>query len=79
MNNHELSYELLMRKSEERNTKNFTATISHEFRTPLATALSFIEMLLRMIADSAQVKYLLLVKTSLNLLLTLVNDLLDLN
>ena len=68
-----------MRKSEERNTKNFTETISHEFRTPLATALSFIEILLRMLADSAQFKYLLLVKTSLNLLLTLVNDLLDLN
>ena len=67
-----------MKKSEARNLENFTSTISHEFRTPLATAISFVEMLFKMISDAAQMKYLNLVSISLNLLLSLVNDVVDL-
>ena len=59
--------------------ENFTSTISHEFRTPIATCLSFIDMLLSIIADEMQKKYLTLMQYSLNMLLTLVRDLLDLN
>ena len=59
--------------------ENFTSTISHEFRTPIATALTFIDILPSVISDAEQRKYLQLVMTSLNLLLSFVRDLLDLN
>ena len=47
-----LSNELLKQRSEQRNMENFTSTISHEFRTPLATALTFIVLLLSLITDA---------------------------
>ena len=59
--------------------ENFTSTISHEFRTPIATALTFIDILLRLINNAEQRKYLQLMMYSLNMLLSLVRDLLDLN
>ena len=52
--------------------------ISHEFVTPLGTAIMFIEIVLTMITDEAVIKLVLLIKTALNLLLSLVNNLLDL-
>ena len=58
--------------------ENFTSTISHEFKTPVGTALTFIDMMLKEILAAHQIKYLNMVKTSLNLLQSLVSDLLDL-
>jgi len=52
--------------------------ISHEFRTPLATALIFISLLLQQVKDAKSTEYLNLIKNSLNLLMSLVNNLVDL-
>ena len=52
--------------------------MSHEFRTPLSTALMFIEMVLGFLTDEYNRKLLLLAKNSMNLLLSLVNDVVDL-
>ena len=58
--------------------ESYTGMISHEFVTPLGTAITFIEIILSMITDEALIKLVLLIKTALNLLLSLVNNLLDL-
>ena len=58
--------------------ESYTGMISHEFVTPLGTAIMFIELILSMITDEALIRLVLLVKTALNLLLSLVNNLLDL-
>ena len=63
-----MTLELVKSKSEAQNMENFTSTISHEFKTPVGTALSFIDLLLREILVAQQIKYLSMVKTSLNLL-----------
>ena len=52
--------------------------ISHEFRTPLGTALMFIDLVLQMLTEAQAIRLLNLVKSSLNLLLSLVHDMLDL-
>ena len=52
--------------------------MSHEFRTPLGTALMFIEMVINLLTDEYSKKLLVLVKTSILLLLSLVSDVLDL-
>ena len=52
--------------------------ISHEFWTPLGTALMFIDLVLQMLTEAQAIRLLNLVKSSLNLLLSLVHDMLDL-
>ena len=52
--------------------------MSHEFRTPLGTAIMFIDILLKMIQNAEAIKLIGLIKSSLNLLLSLVNDIIDL-
>ena len=52
--------------------------MSHEFRTPLGTAIMFIDLLLKMIENAEAIKLIGLVKSSLSLLLSLVNDIIDL-
>ena len=52
--------------------------MSHEFRAPLGTSIMFIEMILAMQTNAAAIKMIDLVKVSLNLLLSLVNDMVDL-
>ena len=52
--------------------------ISHEFRTPLATALMFIDIILGRTADEFVIKYLDAIKSSMFMLLSLVSDMLDL-
>ena len=52
--------------------------MSHEFRAPLGTSIMFIEMILTMQTNAAAIKMIELVKVSLNLLLSLVNDMVDL-
>ena len=67
---------------EERNRtdtmESYTSTISHEFRTPLATSIMFLETLLGLLAqDPAATRLIKIVICQLNFLLSLVNDLLD--
>ena len=52
--------------------------MSHEFRTPLGTAIMFIDLLLKMIENVEAIKLIGLIKSSLSLLLSLVNDIIDL-
>ena len=52
--------------------------MSQEFRTPLGTAIMFIDLLLKMIENAEAIKLIGLVKSSLSLLLSLVNDIIDL-
>ena len=52
--------------------------MSHEFRTPLGTAIMFIDLVLQMINNIEAIKLINLIKSSLNLLLSLVNDMVDL-
>ena len=58
--------------------ESYTATISHEFRAPLSTSLMFIERVLQEMTDPEQIRLLRLVVAQLNLLLSLVHDVLDL-
>ena len=67
---------------EERNRadtmESYTSTISHEFRTPLATSIMFLEQLLSiMLKDKASTRLINIVITQLQFLLSLVSDLLD--
>lgn len=52
--------------------------ISHEFRTPLATAMMFLDIILGILTDEFCIKYLDAIKTSLSMLMSLVSDMLDL-
>ena len=52
--------------------------VSHEFRAPLGTAIMFIDLVLQMITEAEAIRLLNLIKSSLNLLLSLVHDMLDL-
>ena len=74
-----LNQELIQKKNEFQNQENVQSIISHEFKTPLATALCFVEMIIELVSNAQCLHYLSLVKISLNLLQNLVNDMLDLN
>ena len=52
--------------------------MSHEFRTPLGTALMFINMIFELIQNAEAKRLLELTKSSLDLLLSLVSDIVDL-
>ena len=58
--------------------ESYTSMMSHEFRAPLGTSIMFIEMILEMTTNAAAIKMIELVKVSLNLLLSLVNDMVNL-
>ena len=51
--------------------------MSHEFRTPLSTAIMFIDLLLKIIKNAEAIKLIELIRCSINLLLSLVNDIID--
>ena len=53
-------------------------TISHEFRTPLASSIMFLESLLKEQMSEAANRVIRIIITQINLLLCLVNDILDL-
>ena len=52
--------------------------ISHEFRTPLSTVLMFIESLLTENLSASGRELVIIIISQINLLLSLVNDILDL-
>ena len=57
--------------------ESYTSTISHEFRTPLSTCLSFLDILVQMDLPLGTIQMLNMIIAQLNLLLCLVNDVLD--
>ena len=52
--------------------------MSHEFRTPLETSLMFMNMILPYIKEAHGLELIELIKSQISLLLSLVNDILDL-
>ncbi|MDM8554035.1 response regulator [Desulfococcaceae bacterium HSG7] len=58
---------------------DFLANMSHEIRTPMNAILGFSEILKEKISDKRYGQYLSLIRTSGKLLLTLINDILDLS
>ena len=73
-----LESEILETKSRNAALANHQMTISHEFRTPLSSSLMFMESLLNeKLAPSGQ-RLVKIVIQQINLLLSLVNDILDL-
>ena len=58
--------------------ENYTAIMSHEFRTPLATAVMLLDMAFKHVRSETAIELLMLVNTSLNLLLSLVHNIVDL-
>ncbi|PLX11154.1 MAG: hypothetical protein C0598_08790, partial [Marinilabiliales bacterium] len=57
----------------------FLANMSHEIRTPLNGVIGFTDLLEKNISDPGLLKYLKSIKVSSNILLTLINDILDLS
>ena len=58
--------------------ESYTSTISHEFRTPLATCLTFLDILVAMDLPPRVIQILKSIIAQLNLLSCLVNDVIDL-
>lgn len=56
-----LESEILAEKNYTESLESYTATISHEFRTPISISLMFIESVLHMIKDEEQSRILKLV------------------
>jgi len=52
--------------------------MQHEFTTPLSTALMFLDIIINKITDDSVIQIIILIKSALNLLLSLVWDLMDL-
>ena len=73
-----LESKILEEQNRRESMESYTSTISHEFRTPIATALMFLEMLMKdgSISENAK-RTLKIVVSTLNMSLCLVNDLLD--
>lgn len=57
----------------------FLANVSHEIRTPLNAVIGFSEMLMNMVFEKTQEDYVRTIRDSGHVLLTLVNDLLDIS
>ena len=73
-----LESQILEQKNRNETLESFTSTISHEFRTPLGTALMFLEQMMLLNLNQQVNDLISLVINQLNLLLCLVNDVLDL-
>jgi PAS domain S-box-containing protein len=58
---------------------DFLANMSHEIRTPMNAILGYSELLGSMISEKNQIDYLSSIKSSGRLLLTLINDILDIS
>lgn len=73
-----LEKEVVTEQNRVETLESYTSTISHEFRTPLATCLTFLDSLMQMDLPPRCIQMLKLVIAQLNMLLCLVNDVLDL-
>ena len=73
----QLHRKVLEEQNINQSLESLTSTISHDFRTPIATSLMFIEQLLELNLKPQAQRILLLIIAQLRLLLSLVNDILD--
>ena len=69
--------ETMQEKNKEDLFESYTGMMSHEFQTPLQTSLMLIDLILNENPSDLAARYLNAMKTSLIMLLYLVNDLLD--
>lgn len=75
-----LESDLLKEQNRVETLQSFTSTISHEFSTPLNTCIMLLETLvLKDIIDAKMQKTLNMIITQLNLLVSLTNDVIDMN
>jgi len=65
-------------KSNESKSR-FLSTMSHEIRTPMNAIIGFIHILKKMESESEKLKYLNTINNSSNLLLSILNDILDIS
>ena len=73
-----LESEVLEQKNRHESIVNYQMTISHEFRTPLASSLMFLESLLGEQMTTQALHLIKIIISQINMLLCLVNDILDL-
>ena len=74
----QLESQFLKEKNRSESLETYTSTISHEFRTPLSTSLMLLESIMSKTSFNEETfKILTLIVSQLNLLLSLVNDVLD--
>ncbi len=66
-------------ESANRAKSEFLANMSHEIRTPMNAVIGFSELLSTLVTDNKQKSYLEAIKMAGNMLLTLINDILDLS
>ena len=71
------SSETMQEKNKEDLFESYTGMMSHEFQTPLQTSLMLLDLILNENPSELATKYLNAMKTSLIMLLYLVNDILD--
>ena len=77
LSQHRLENQIHEEKKRIKALETYTSTISHEFRTPIGTSLMFLESLLSLNLSEHAEKTIKLVIQKLNLLLSLVQDILD--
>ncbi len=61
----------------ERFKSHFMANMSHEIRTPLNGIVGFVQLLARSKLDEKQMRYIVIIQSSINTLMGVVNDILD--
>ena len=69
---------ILKQKNHNESLQNYTATISHELRTPISTILMMVESFKPQITDPEHLRIISLIIAQLNLVLCIVQDMLDL-
>ena len=70
--------QIIEEKNKQDHIESYTAMMSHEFQTPIQTALMLIDVIQNSLNDELALKYLRAMKSSLLYLLYLVFDILDL-
>ena len=72
-----LESKVLEEKNIASSLESYTSMISHEFRTPLATSMMFLKNILRLVFDKHITEMLSLVMNQIYLLISLVDDIVD--
>jgi signal transduction histidine kinase/ActR/RegA family two-component response regulator len=75
----EIEKNRLRAQEAERIKSAFVANMSHEIRTPINGIVGFIHLLSKTVLDSVQRRYVTIVESSLEMLLHIVNDVLDIS